>query len=103
MLRRSMTRLRLLAPVFLISCTIACGGARSASKATGNTPTAPVAVEPVQSQPPPEDPVVTLIAQSDEHFKAGQRELELGHVEGARLEFDKAVNVLLESPWGGRT
>ena len=103
MLRRSMTRLRLLAPVFLISCTIACGGARGASKATGNTPTAPVAVEPVQSQPPPEDPVVTLIAQSDEHFKAGQRELELGHVEGARLEFDKAVDVLLESPWGGRT
>jgi membrane-bound lytic murein transglycosylase D len=46
---------------------------------------------------------VTLIAQSDEHFKAGQRELELGHVEGARLDFDKAVNVLLESPWGGRT
>ena len=53
--------------------------------------------------PPPEDPVVTLIALSEQHFQAGQRELELGHVEGARLEFDKAVNVLLESAYGGRT
>jgi membrane-bound lytic murein transglycosylase D len=52
---------------------------------------------------PPEDPVVTLIALSEEHFRAGQRELEQGHVEGARLEFDKAVNVLLESSYGGRT
>jgi membrane-bound lytic murein transglycosylase D len=104
MLRRSITRLRLVAFVVLISCTIGCGGAvRSTSK--GSVPAPPAAaVEPIQApQPPPEDPVVTLIAQSDEHFKAGQRELELGHVEGARLEFDKAVNVLLESPYGGRT
>jgi membrane-bound lytic murein transglycosylase D len=104
MLRRSMTRLRLLAVLVLVSCTIGCGGAaRSASKGKG-APAPPVAVEPIQApQPPPEDPVVTLIAQSDEHFKAGQRELEQGHVEGARQEFDKAVNVLLESPYGGRT
>jgi membrane-bound lytic murein transglycosylase D len=52
---------------------------------------------------PAEDPVVTLIAASEEHFKAGREALELGHVEAARLEFDKAVNVLLESTYGGRT
>ena len=63
----------------------------------------PPPVEAVLPPPPPEDPVVTLIAISEQHFQAGQRELELGHVEGARLEFDKAVNVLLESPYGGRT
>ena len=104
MLRRSMTRLRLVAFLVLMAFTIGCGGAvRSASKGK-DAPAPPSAVQPVQApQPPPEDPVVTLIAQSDEHFKAGQRELELGHVEGARLEFDKAVNVLLESPYGGRT
>jgi membrane-bound lytic murein transglycosylase D len=50
-----------------------------------------------------EDPVLTLIAESEQHFEAGQRELELGHVGGAKLEFDRAVNVLLESPYGGRT
>ena len=46
---------------------------------------------------------MTLIDLSDGHFKAGQRELELGHVEAARHEFDKALALLMESPYGGRT
>lgn len=50
-----------------------------------------------------QDPVLLLIDLSDQHFKAGQKQLELGHVEAARLEFDKAVNVLLESSYGART
>jgi membrane-bound lytic murein transglycosylase D len=87
----------------------ACGSSvqKAASKpATG--PAAPAAkVSPVPVlQPTPirvEDPVLTLIAESEQHFEAGQRELELGHVGGAKLEFDRAVNVLLESPYGGRT
>src|SRR5262249_44409801 len=37
------------------------------------------------------------------HFEAGQRELEQGHVEAAKLEFNRAVDVLLESPYGART
>jgi membrane-bound lytic murein transglycosylase D len=49
------------------------------------------------------DPVLTLIAQSDAHFKAGQRDLELGHVGAAKVQFDRAINVLLESSYGGRT
>ena len=52
---------------------------------------------------PPEDPVLVLIATSERHFEAGQRELAAGHVTTAKLEFDKAVDVLLESPYGGRT
>jgi membrane-bound lytic murein transglycosylase D len=44
-----------------------------------------------------------LIASSDRHFKAGQKELEQGHVEGAKQEFNLAVDVLLESPYGART
>jgi membrane-bound lytic murein transglycosylase D len=47
--------------------------------------------------------VVTLIATSDRHFKAGQRELEQGHFEAAKTEFNRAVDVLLESPYGART
>jgi membrane-bound lytic murein transglycosylase D len=50
-----------------------------------------------------EDPVLALIAESDRHFRLGQRELDLGHVEAAKLEFNRAVGVLLESPYGGRT
>src|SRR5262249_59324994 len=60
----------------------------------------PVAIPP---PPPVEDPVVTLIADSERHFEAGQKELDLGHVTAAKTEFDKAIDVLLESAYGGRT
>ncbi len=53
--------------------------------------------------PPVEDPVVTLIATSDRHFKAGQQQLELGHFDAAKQEFNQAIDVLLESPYGART
>ena len=52
---------------------------------------------------PIEDPVLTLIASSDRYFKAGQKELEQGHIEAAKQEFNHAVNLLLESPYGART
>jgi membrane-bound lytic murein transglycosylase D len=56
------------------------------------------------SQPVPvEDPALTLIATSDRHFKAGQKELEQGHFEAAKQEFNRAIDVLLESPYGART
>jgi membrane-bound lytic murein transglycosylase D len=71
--------------------------AASAQKHADSVPPAPVAVAPV------EDPVLTLIATSDRHFKAGQKELEQGHVEAAKQEFNRAVDVLLESPYGART
>jgi membrane-bound lytic murein transglycosylase D len=102
--RPSLSPGQLAALCFTLSLSVACGGAvRHASVAPPPAPTPePLPVEPVQP-PPPEDPVVTLIALSEQHFRAGQRELEVGHVEGARLEFDKAVNVLLESAYGGRT
>ena len=54
-------------------------------------------------QAPVEDPVLALIASSDRYFKAGQKELEQGHVEAAKQEFNRAVDVLLESTYGGRT
>jgi membrane-bound lytic murein transglycosylase D len=53
--------------------------------------------------PPPLDPVETLIAASDRHFRAGQKELELGHVGAAKQEFDEAITLLMESSYGGRT
>ena len=49
------------------------------------------------------DPVLILIADSDQHFKAGQRELEQGHVESAKQEFNRAVDLLLESAYGARS
>ena len=47
--------------------------------------------------------MVTLIATSQKHFDNGERELKLGHLDRARTEFDRAVDVLLESRYGART
>src|ERR1051326_283881 len=64
-------------------------------------PVTPIA--PIEQPPAVEDPVLTLIAASDLHFKAGQTELEQGHFEAAKQEFNKAIDILLESPYGART
>ena len=49
------------------------------------------------------DPVTELIALSTSHFEAGQRELREGHLEMAKAEFNKSLEVLLESRYGART
>lgn len=83
----------------------ACGSNPKPQK----TPTAPPAAVPEPAPalapipPPAPDPVSALIEQSQEHFRAGERELQQGHLEQARVEFDRAVDVLLESPYGART
>jgi membrane-bound lytic murein transglycosylase D len=50
-----------------------------------------------------DDPVQALIASSDQHFKAGQKALEQGHFDAAKEEFNSAIQVLIESPYGART
>jgi membrane-bound lytic murein transglycosylase D len=74
-------------------------------------PPAPAPSAPTQAAraekplPPPKpapDPIVALIAESQARFDAGQRELAVGHLERARREFDAAVDVLVQSPYGAR-
>ena len=84
----------------------ACGG-NTKPQVTATVPT-PAPVVAAAPQPPPTptpliDPVTTLIGTSQKHFDAGEKELAAGHLEKARLEFDRAVEVLLESPYGART
>ena len=84
-----------------IASSAACGG-----KVRPQTPAAP-APEVRQAAPAPApapvDPVVALIATSQKHYDAGDRELKLGHLDQAKTEFDRAVDVLLQSPYGART
>ena len=58
---------------------------------------------PVAQTASVDDAVVSLISLSEQHFKVGQNALEQGHFEAAKQEFNKAIEVLLESPFGGRT
>jgi peptidoglycan lytic transglycosylase D len=81
----------------------ACG---SNPKPKAQTPARPVQVKPSAppvAVPPPADPIASLIATSQSHFEAGERELNVGHLERARAEFDRAIDILLESPYGART
>jgi|SRR5688572_2671111 len=71
---------------------------------------APAAAQQPNSPPPASNPVQTandpvseLIALSTSHFEAGQRELREGHLEMAKAEFNKSLEVLLESRYGART
>lgn len=80
-----------------------------ASTPKGQLPTAtPQAPAAVAASPAPapiapqSDPVQDLIAVSEKYFTNGERELKLGHLERAKYEFDRALEVLLESPFGGR-
>src|SRR5690349_17084944 len=71
-----------------------------AQPATVQTAPAPVQMpEPIRLA----DPVTELIAVSTLHFEAGQLELELGHLDSAKKSFNRSLDVLLESPFGGRT
>jgi membrane-bound lytic murein transglycosylase D len=77
------------------------------SSACGSNPKpqtpAPPPAAPAAPAPQPPDPIATLIETSQQHFLTGERELHLGHLDRARAEFDRAVAILLESPYGARS
>ena len=85
--------------------------AACAARTPAQVASAPAAVvTPAPQAPVPQlqprkqaDPVADLLALSTRHFETGQRELQLGHLEMAKASFNKALEVLLESPYGART
>lgn len=81
--------------------TAGCGSNPKARVAAAPVPARPA--RPVTPTPAPPDPISALIDTSRTHFEAGEHELKIGHLERARVEFDRAVDVMLESPYGART
>jgi membrane-bound lytic murein transglycosylase D len=61
------------------------------------------ATSPSTPAPAAADDVSELLALSTAHFEAGQRELREGHLEMAKAEFNRSLEVLLESRFGART
>ena len=78
----------------------ATGSSAKTAKVIPQPPAAMVAPPPVVVATP--DPIAILIAQSDRHFVTGQQELTLGHLNRARSEFDRSLDILLESSGGAR-
>ena len=99
----------------LVRVGVFCALAPLAAACATRVATAPVRQPPVVVSAPapqvatpeptvqPVDPVLELITVSTGHFETGERELKLGHLESAREAFNRALEVLLESPFGGRT
>jgi membrane-bound lytic murein transglycosylase D len=90
-------------PLVLLGAALVAASCASGTRATTRIEpvTPPAAAPPLAVEQLP-DPVVVLIDQSERHFTAGQRDLELGHLEHAKTEFDLALDLLLESPGGAR-
>jgi membrane-bound lytic murein transglycosylase D len=84
---------------------LAAGCATNQKWAAGPQPApAPVVAEsPAPPQGPKSDPIADLIAQSEQHFETGKKELEAGHLETAKTAFDRSLEVLLEWPGGARS
>jgi membrane-bound lytic murein transglycosylase D len=83
----------------------AAGCATGQKWATAPRP-APAPVVAESPAPPPvskSDPITDLIAQSEQHFETGRKELEAGHLETAKKAFDRSLEVLLEWPGGARS
>ena len=93
-----------LAAAGMFVAAVVGSGCGSKVKPQTPAPTAPPAPAAAPQRPPaPVDPIVKLIETSQQHFQNGERELKMGHLEQARVQFDRAIEVLLESPYGART
>jgi membrane-bound lytic murein transglycosylase D len=92
-----------------VVCAVGMLSAACAAKTpqtlTTQAPSQAAASEPSPAPPlqPDRDPVQDLIALSEQHFQAGERELRERHLSAARVSFDHAVDVILESPGGARS
>ena len=85
---------------------LAACGANPKPQVRAVPPPPPVVASAPAPAPPPApvvDPVDLLIKDSQAQFEAGEREFKAGHLEQARHDFDRAVEVLLSSPYGART
>ena len=69
-----------------------------AASAQPQSPPGPAPSTTSRSAPAQPDPTDTLLATSTRHFDAAQRELTVGHLDTARQEFDRSLDVLLDAP-----
>jgi membrane-bound lytic murein transglycosylase D len=92
------------AALFASVLAVGCGGnpKPQVAKAAPPAQTPRPVVQP-PAAPSATDPIAALIATSNRHYEAGEKELSQGHLDKARIEFNQALDVLLESPYGARS
>ncbi len=80
-----------------------CGSAGRQERPRVLPPAPPPVAQAAAPAAPQPDPIQVLIDESQKHYLLGQRELEVGHLDRARVEFNRAIDVLLTAPGGART
>src|SRR5258708_34679084 len=58
----------------------------------------PAQQEPPKQEPPKEDPVVTTIREAEKAFQTGQADYKAGHLDAAKQDFKRAVDILMQGP-----
>jgi membrane-bound lytic murein transglycosylase D len=100
------TNARFIAPWISLATLLvvsACAGRTAPVIAPAPVVEAPIVIAPPALPPAPlRDVPAELIAESTRHFEEGQRELQLGHLAGAKTAFNRALETLLDSPTGAR-
>src|SRR5215471_14649231 len=59
---------------------------------------APVAQKAVQSKTGQSDPVLATIAEAEKAYEAGQADYKAGHLDAAKQDFNRAVDILMQGP-----
>jgi hypothetical protein len=95
--------LRLTAVVLLVLVSAACAAKGSAPLQAAPMAVAAVPVTAPQTSSIQLDPVLVLIGLSTQHFESGERALQEGHLDTAKAEFDRALDVVLESTYGAQS
>lgn len=101
----SLRQVWLLLPIASVLLLASCGenkrpSAKPAAQATAPTLTA-AAPAPQPKTPEPKakaDPVPQVIAEAEKAYQAGKANYTAGHMEAAKADFDRAVDLLLRSP-----
>jgi membrane-bound lytic murein transglycosylase D len=91
--------------VVAVSCVSTACASGAGAGAPRVVPEQPVVAQLPQRDPAPTpvDPVAALLKRADTHFETGRHELTLGHLATAKAEFNRALEVLLESPDGTKS
>ena len=99
-LRKAWLLVPLTAALFLTSCgENKKTAATMPAQATAPTLTGSAAPAPkVQAATAKADPVPQVLAEAEKAYAAGKANYAAGHLEAAKQDFDRAVNVLLQSP-----
>src|SRR5688572_10115740 len=100
MLKQTTIRLAVVAAL----CGSAACSSRPGAVAARVVPEQPVVAAAPESsaQPSVVDPISELLRSADERFEAGRHELALGHLATAKAEFNRALELILESTTGAK-